>query len=85
MRSLLAGAAAICFLLNAVAFIPLGSVVHLNYGAPGGLDGDPGAVAVTWAARTLFAGLALVSLALLEWDRFARFIRNTHPPGDPGR
>lgn len=76
MRSLLAAAAAIWFIYNAVSFIPQGVGVWLNEGAPGGIDGDPGAVAVTWAARTLFAGLAPVSLALFEWQKVAELIKH---------
>lgn len=69
MRSLLAGAAAAWFMYHALEFIPQSSGVVVNPGALGGLDGDPGAVAITWAARTLFAGLALVALALIEWGK----------------
>src|SRR5688572_21334304 len=46
-----------------------------NLGQEGGIDGDPGAVAVTWAARTLFGGLALVALALIEWDKIFDIMR----------
>lgn len=70
MRSLLAAAAAVWFTYNAVTFLPAGSVVYANPGAPGGIDGDAGAVAITWAARTIFVGLALVALALIEWPKF---------------
>lgn len=76
MRSVLAAAAAAWFFYNALAFIPQGSAVILNPGQVGGIDGDHGAVAVTWAARTLFAGLVLLSLAVVEWERiFAVFRR----------
>ena len=50
-------------------------------GAPGGIDGDPGAVAVTWAARALFVGLALVALALVEWERIFGVIRTSQTRG----
>lgn len=73
MRSLLAAAAAIWFLFQALAFLPV-PFVQLNEGQVGGIDGDAGAVAITWAARTLFAGLVLVSLALVEWDRLVDLI-----------
>ena len=68
MRSVLAVFAAAWFLYNALAFIPQGSALILNPAQRGGIDGDPGAVAVTWAARTLFAGLVLLSLAVVEWE-----------------
>jgi hypothetical protein len=68
VRSLLCGLAAIWFIYNAFTFIPpIGA--YLNRGAPGGIDGDPGAVALTWAARQVFIGLALLSLALVDWER----------------
>ena len=69
MRSLLAAFAAFWFLDNALTFIPQGSALILNPGQRGGIDGDPGAVALTWAARTLFAGLVFLSLAVVEWDK----------------
>jgi hypothetical protein len=72
MRSVLAGVAAIFFLVNATSFIPLGAGVIENSGQIGGLDGDSGALAVTWAARTLFLGLAVLSLALVEWSTVTR-------------
>jgi hypothetical protein len=66
VRSLLSGLAAIWFIYNALTFIPpIGA--YLNSGAPGGIDGDAGAVALTWAARQVFVGLALLSLALVDW------------------
>ncbi|HEX7196912.1 MAG TPA: hypothetical protein VF364_08780 [Candidatus Limnocylindria bacterium] len=43
----------------------------------GGIDGDPGAVAVTWAARTLFVGLALIALAVIEWGKIIGAGRKT--------
>ena len=66
MRSVLAAFAAVWFLDNALTFIPQGSALILNPAQRGGIDGDPGAVAVTWAARTLFAGLVLLSLAVVN-------------------
>lgn len=75
MRSLIATAAAGWFIYNAVAFLPTGSLVYSNAGAPGGLDGDPGAVAITWAARALFVGLALMALALIEWGKILGLFR----------
>jgi hypothetical protein len=78
MRSLLALSAAIFFAYNALDFLPPG--VILNEGALGGIDGEPAAVAVTWAARTLFIGLALLSLAMLEWSWINDLVR-TRPAG----
>lgn len=75
MRSLLAAGAAVWFIYNAVAFLPAGSGVYANAGAPGGLDGDGGAVAITWAARTLFVGLAPMALALIEWGKILNIFR----------
>jgi hypothetical protein len=75
MRSVLAAAAAVFFAINAMTFIPQGGFAYLNPGQAGGIDGDGGAVAVTWAARTLFAGLVLVALALVEWEAFLAFFR----------
>jgi len=69
MRSVLAAFAAAWFLYNALSFIPQGSALILNPAQRGGIDGDPGAVAVTWAARTLFGGLVLLSLAVVEWEK----------------
>lgn len=83
VRSLLAGAAAVWFFFNALTFIPAMGAFH-NDGAPGGIDGDPGAVAVTWAARTLFGGLVLISLALIDWREVAEFFGPiTSKPDDP--
>ena len=79
MRSLLAGAAALWFLYHALTFLPV-PFVNLNDGQAGGIDGDPGAVAITWAARTLFAGLVLTSLALIDWAGFVADFRNRRPP-----
>ena len=77
MRSLFAAAAAGWFAVNAFSFIPQGASVILNPGATGGIDGDPGAVAVTWAARTLFVGLALIALAVIEWGKILGAGRKT--------
>jgi hypothetical protein len=69
MRSVFAVAAAAWFLYNALTFVPQGSGVIPNPGQVGGLDAvDGGAVAVTWAARTLFAGLVPLSLSLVAWE-----------------
>jgi hypothetical protein len=70
IRSAFAVVAAAWFAVNAVTFLPVGA--YLNEGQVGGIDGDGGAVAVTWAARTLFGGLALLSLALVDWDWLGR-------------
>jgi len=80
MRSILATAAAGWFALNALLFIPQGGGVYENSGAAGGIDGDPGGVAVTWAARALFAGLALVALALIEWKEIIDGMRTGAGP-----
>lgn len=80
MRSVLAAGAAIWFAYNAIAFIPQGPGVIANPAASGGLDGDPAALAVTWAARAIFIGLTLVALAIVEWDRiFARMGWTSRP------
>jgi hypothetical protein len=71
MRSLLAVIAAIYFFYNALSFLPAG-VTLVSDGGSSGLDGDAAAVAVAWAARALFAGLALLSLALIEWPAMRR-------------
>jgi hypothetical protein len=75
IRSTLAGIATVWFAYNAATFLPLGA--YLNDGASGGIDGDPGAVAVAWAARTLFVGLAALALAIVDWDWLGRAIRST--------
>jgi hypothetical protein len=81
IRSLLSVGALGWFAYNALTFLPSGA--YFNEGASGGIDGDPGAVAVTWAARTLFVGLAIMSLAMIDWDWLGRSIRSS---GDlPGR
>jgi hypothetical protein len=64
-RSILALVAAVWFAINAIWFLPLGAV-YPNDGAPGGIDGDPASLAVTWAARTLFVGMTLLALAQVE-------------------
>lgn len=77
MRSLFAAGAAGWFVYNAINFIPQGAGVIVNPGNPGGLDSiDAGAVAITWAARALFVGLALVALALIEWGKILGWIRS---------
>ncbi len=81
MRSLFAAGAAAWFIYNAVSFIPQGAGVIDNPGNTGGLDGDPGAVAITWAARAIFVGLALVALALIEWGKILGPHRSS-PPTD---
>jgi len=58
-RLVLGAIAAAWFGYNAIAFLPT-PFAYLNPGQVGGIDGDPGAVAVTWAARALFAGLAVL-------------------------
>jgi hypothetical protein len=70
IRTVLALAATVWFAYNAATFLPDGAGLVINPGNPGGIDGDGGAVAVTSAARTLFAGLALISAALIDWSMF---------------
>jgi len=77
IRSALAGIATAWFAFNALEFVPVGA--YLNDGAPGGIDGDAGAVAVAWAARTLFAGLAALALAVVDWDWMGRVILSAEP------
>ena len=81
MRSLLALASAAWFLYNAMTFVPQGSGLIANPGQVGGIDGNAGAVAVTWAARTLFGGLVPLSLSLVAWERIARFFRTAGSAG----
>jgi hypothetical protein len=83
IRSLLSAVALGWFAYNAMTFLPVGA--YFNEGASGGIDGDPGAVAVTWAARNLFVGLAILSLAMIDWDRLGRVLRSATdlPPRDP--
>jgi hypothetical protein len=66
LRSIFATLAAAWFGLQAITFTAPG--VFDNSGQGVGMDGDPAAVAVTSAARAVSAGLALVALALIEWD-----------------
>ena len=83
IRSLLSIAAMGWFAYNAMSFLPSGA--YFNEGASGGIDGDPGAVAVTWAARNLFVGLAILSLATIDWNWLGRVLRSSTdlPPRDP--
>ncbi len=67
MRSLLAGLAAAYFAIAGLSF--MAPLVVENASTSTGLDGDPAAVAITLAARTLFFGLAILSLALVEWHK----------------
>jgi len=84
IRSALALVAAGWFAMNAAAFLPI-PFVYPNEGQLGGIDGDAGAVAVTWAARTLFAGLAALSLATVDWDWLVGLVRSgSRSDGDPG-
>jgi len=84
IRSALALVAAGWFAINGATFLPI-PFVYLNDGQLGGIDGDAGAVAVTWAARTLFAGLAALSLAILDWDWLGGLVKSGRaadgPPG----
>jgi hypothetical protein len=74
----LAVVAAAWFAYNAFTFLPT-PFVHLNDGQVGGIDGDAGAVAVTWAARALFGGLAILALAIPDWDSGLRALGGTRP------
>jgi hypothetical protein len=74
LRSIFALIAAGWFAWNALNFLPT-PFVYLNEGQLGGIDGDAGAVAVTWAARTLFGGLVALSLAVVEWTALGRNLR----------
>jgi hypothetical protein len=76
IRSALALVAAGWFAYNAAFFLPA-PFAYLNEGQLGGIDGDPGAVAVTWAARTLFAGLAVLALAVVDWEWVSRALRSS--------
>jgi hypothetical protein len=82
IRSLLSVAALGWFAYLALTFLPLGA--YLNEAASGGIDGDPGAVAITWAARNLFAGLAILSLALVDWDMVGRALGWSADPPPQG-
>lgn len=76
MRSVCAVAAAAWFFYNALTFIPQGSGIIPNPAQVGGLDAvDGGAVAVTWAARTLFGGLVPLSLSLVAWEKVLGLFR----------
>lgn len=67
--------AAAWFAYNAFTFLPT-PFAYLNEGQLGGIDGDAGAVAVTWAARALSGGLAVLALAIPDWDKVVRgFVR----------
>ncbi len=66
LRSIFATLAAAWFALQAVTFTAPG--VFDNSGQGGGMDGDPAAVAITWAARAICVGLMFGALALIEWD-----------------
>jgi hypothetical protein len=81
MRTILAGAAAAWFIWLAAMFEAPG--VYHNDGQPGGLDGDPGALAVTSAVRMLAVGLALVALALVNWGYLYDEVRGLHEPAVP--
>ena len=70
IRSLLSVAALVWFADNAMNFVASGA--YFNEAANGAIDGDPAAVAVTWAARTLFVGLAMMSLAMVDWAWLGR-------------
>jgi len=59
MKSLLALVASVWFAFNAVTF--------------GDGGGDQGVMAVGAAARILFVGLAVISLALVDWERIGEF------------
>ena len=84
IRSALALVAAGWFASNAATFLPI-PFVYLNDGQLGGIDGDAGAVAVTWAARTLFAGLTALSLATVDWDWLWGLVRSGRgADGNPG-
>ncbi|HEY7331466.1 MAG TPA: hypothetical protein VH859_00750 [Candidatus Limnocylindria bacterium] len=73
MRTVFALLAAGWFLFQALTFLPFGT--YANSGAPGGIDGDLGGVAVTWAARAAFAGLTALALALIDWEFLFRLGR----------
>ncbi len=78
MRSVLAGGAALLFAYHAFTFIAA-PFAYYNPGQLGGIDGDGGAVAVTWAARAICGGLALLSLALVDWRAIGRGLRALGP------
>lgn len=66
LRSLFAFLSAAWFAYNAFEFLPVWGV-QLNDGQAGGIDGEPGAVAVVWGVRAICGGLALLSLAAVDW------------------
>jgi len=63
LRSIFATLAAAWFGLQAVTFTAAGTFDSGN-----GLEGDPGAVAISGATRAICVGLMFVALALIEWD-----------------
>ena len=81
-RLVLGAIAAAWFGYNAIAFLPT-PFAYLNPGQVGGIDGDPGAVAVTWAARALFAGLAVLALAVADLGLIGRMVVSTDPRVSP--
>jgi hypothetical protein len=82
IRLVLGVVAAVWFAYNAIAFLPT-PFVYVNDGQVGGIDGDAGAVAVTWAARALFAGLAILALAVADLDLVGRMLRSRDVEPDP--
>ena len=79
MRSLLAFAAAVWSIIQAISFLP--PYIVPNAGQAGGIDGDPGALAITWGVRAIFVAIALISLALLDWGiLLASFRRQPDEP-----
>jgi hypothetical protein len=81
VKSLFAGTAALVFAYNAFFFIA-SPFAYDNSGALGGIDGDPGAVAVTWAVRAICVGLALLSLAFVDWRGVGHALRAIGPPAE---
>ena len=81
VRSVFALLAAAFFLFNALTFLAPGAGnVELETDATGRviaseIAGDPGAVAVTSAARMLAAGLVILSLALVDWSALEQAAR----------
>jgi hypothetical protein len=68
MRSVLAAVAAAWFIYNALFFAPDSAGVALPDGPFGVVTGEPGAVAATIGVRMLCVGLAVLSLALVNWS-----------------
>lgn len=66
MRSFSAAVAAAWFLFQSLTFVPDGA--FQNGGPFGVIEGDPAAVAVAGAARVLAFGLALVAIAMVDWE-----------------